>query len=48
MNLEKIDFIVLLLDYFKETPLVYKDNSIKTNDLIKEFEDLLGMAQEMI
>ena len=47
IKLQKIDLIILLLDFFKENTLVYKVNSVESKTL-QEFEDLLAMAQEMI
>ena len=47
INLEKIDLIILLMDFFKENPLVYKVNSVESKTL-QEFKDLLAVAEEMI
>ena len=47
IKLQKIDLIILLVDFFKENILVYKVNSVESKTL-QEFEDLLTMAQEMI
>jgi hypothetical protein len=50
IELQKLDLIILILDYFKEKSFedLKKVKSVKTKTLIKEFEDLMVVAREMV